>query len=79
MYNYINEKQFAEKLLTFEENLNKAKKYIKEQFNVDSEYDAKSDLIYIWSNENANLDKARNHILEKLGEDFIDVIYGRKK
>lgn len=78
MKDYTNEKQFAEKLIKFDDNRIKAAQYIKENLNVDSEYDESSDTMYIWSNESKNLDEARDHIIEELGEDFVDVIYGKK-
>lgn len=78
MKDYTNEKYFVEKLINFDENRIKASQYIKENLNVDSEYDETTDTMYIWSNESENLDKARDHMLEQLGEDFIDIIYGRR-
>ena len=77
---YVNEKHFAEKLLNFDNNMITAQNYIKEHYNINSEYDSSDDTLYIWSNmnESKNLNNARNYILEKIGEDFVDVIFGKK-
>ncbi len=77
---YVNEKHFAEKLLNFDNNIITVQNYIKEHYNIDSEYDSKDDTLYIWSNvnESQNLNYARNYILSNIGEDFVDVILGKK-
>jgi len=77
---YINEKHFVEKLLNFDDNMIIAQNYIKEKYNVDSEYDSSNDTIYMWSkfNNSQNLNCARNYVLETLGGDFVDIIFGKK-
>ena len=82
MNDHSNEKQFTESLLNLTGNISKAQAYIKENYNIESEYDAENDLIYIWSpnvNENLNLAAAKEYITEEIGEEFVNVIYGKKQ
>lgn len=77
-----NEKVFLEKLMNLDDNISKAQQYIKEQYNVESEYSEQDDILYIWTpnvNENLNLATAREYIEKTVGEEFINIIYGEKQ
>ena len=82
MNNHSNEQLFTEQLLNLSDNMTTAQTYIKENYHIDSEYDSKNDLLYIWSkniNESLNLAAAKDYINENIGEEFVNVIYGKRQ
>ena len=79
---HSNERELVEKLLNLTGNISKAQAYIKENYNIESEYDSENDLLYIWSpnvNESLNLAVAKEYVVEEIGEEFVNIIYGNKQ
>ena len=77
-----NEKLFVESFLNLNNNISEAQDYIKEAYNINSEYDEDEDMMYIWSdnlNENLNLAVAKEYIINKIGNEMINVMYGKKQ
>jgi len=77
-----NEKLFVESFLNLDNNISEAQDYIKEAYNINSEYDEDEDMMYIWSdnlNENLNLAVAKEYIINKIGNEMINVMYGKKQ
>ena len=77
-----NEKILVEKFLGLNDNISKAQQYIKENYHISSEYSDEDDILYIWSpnvNESLNLAAAKEYIQETIGDEFINVIYGKKQ
>jgi len=73
-----NEKFIVESFLNLNHNIEKAQKYIKESYNIESEYNEDEDTLYIWSeniNENLNLAQAKQYVLDKIGNEMINVMY----
>lgn len=82
MNNVPNEKLLIDKILNIHENIQAVQEYIKENYHIDSEYDADDNMIYLWSknvNESLNLAAAKEHILNEIGSEFVEVIYGMKQ
>lgn len=80
--NNSNEKIFLEKLINLQDNIEKAQQYIKENYHINSEYNSEDDMIYLWSpnvNESLNLAAAKEYLIETLGDEFVNVIYGKKQ
>lgn len=64
-----NEKAFVESIVNFEANVNKARKYIKENYNIDSTYDEEELTIHLICNnvnESLNLINAEEYLNETL-------------
>ena len=62
-------------------NIEEAQKYIKESYNVNSEYNDAEDTLFIWTdnvNENLNLAQAKQYVLDTIGNEMINVMYGVK-
>ena len=77
-----NEKILVETFLELNDNISKAQQYIKENYHINSEYSEEDDILYIWSpnvNESLNLAAAKEYIQETIGDEFINVIYGKKQ
>lgn len=77
-----NEKKLIESFHNLETTICKAQEYIKENYNVESEYDNEDDMLYIWANninESLNLAAAKEYIGENIGYEMINVIYGKKQ
>ena len=77
-----NEKILVETFLELNDNISKAQQYIKENYHINSEYSDEDDILYIWSpnvNESLNLAAAKEYIQETIGDEFINVIYGKKQ
>ena len=75
-----NEKFIVESFLNLDQNIKEAQKYIKESYHIESEYNADEDMIYIWAeniNENLNLAQAKQYILDTIGNEMINVMYGK--
>ena len=73
-----NEKFIVESFLNLNHNIEEAQKYIKESYNIESEYNEDEDTLYIWSeniNENLNLAQAKQYVLDKIGDEMINVMY----
>jgi len=82
MNNVSNEQLLIDKILNIHENIKSIQNYIKENYNIDSEYDSEDNMIYLWSknvNESLNLAAAKEHILNEIGSEFVEVIYGMKQ
>ena len=79
---FENEKHMIDSFLDLEKNIETVKEYIKENYNVESEYDADDNMLYIWTeniNESLGLASAKEHVLNTIGAEMIDVIYGMKQ
>ena len=77
-----NEKILVETFLGLNDNISKAQQYIKENYHINSEYSEEDDILYIWSsnvNESLNLAVAKEYVQETIGDEFINVIYGKKQ
>ena len=73
-----NEKFIVESFLNLNHNIEEAQKYIKESYNVNSKYEDEEDTLYIWTenvNENLNLAQAKQYVLDKIGNEMINVMY----
>lgn len=72
-----NEKIFAESIVNFEANLKRAQRYIKENYNIDSEFDSENSELHLVSNvaENAMmLAAAKEYISENFDDSIICVM-----
>jgi hypothetical protein len=77
-----NEKFIVESFLNLNHNIEEAQKYIKESYNVNSEYNDAEDTLFIWTdnvNENLNLAQAKQYVLDTIGNEMINVMYGTKR
>ena len=77
-----NEKFIVESFLNLNHNIEEAQKYIKESYVVNSEYDNEEDTLYIWNeniDENLNLAQAKQYVLDTIGSEMINVMYGKKQ
>lgn len=77
-----NEKFIVESFLNLNHNIEEAQKYIKESYNVNSEYNDEEDTLFIWTdnvNENLNLAQAKQYVLDTIGNEMINVMYGIKR
>ena len=82
---YENERIFAEHILNFNHNLAEAQYYLKENFGIDSEYDEASGTLYLLNDDNVNdsvnealaMATAREYVINYIGEDMIQVVYGK--
>ena len=77
-----NEKFIVESFLNLNHNIEEAQKYIKESYNVNSEYNDAEDTLFIWTdnvNENLNLAQAKQYVLDTIGNEMINVMYGVKR
>lgn len=77
-----NEKFIVESFLNLNHNIEEAQKYIKESYNVNSEYNDAEDTLFIWTdnvNENLNLAQAKQYVLDTIGNEMINVMYGKRQ
>lgn len=78
---YENERIFAEHILNFNHNLAEAQYYLKENFGIDSEYDEASGTLHLLNDDNVNealeMATAREYVINYIGEDMIQVVYGK--
>lgn len=78
---YENERIFAENILNFNHNLAEAQYYLKENFGIDSEYDEASGTLHLLNDDNVNealaMATAREYVINYIGEDMIQVVYGK--
>lgn len=74
-----NEKLFIESFINHNDNISKAQKYIKENFNIDSKYDETKNILHLFAtniNENLNLVSAKDYVLSIIDETMIQIKYG---
>lgn len=77
-----NEKDFLDKFININESIKNTQTYIKENYHIDSEYDEENNLMYIWANnvnESLNINAAQEYISEQIGDEFVNVILGKKQ
>ena len=76
---YINEKNYINDFLHFKTNLTNTQKYIKENFNIDSNFDEENGVLDIWntSNNNEYIIKAKEYIENNIGLDKIQIGFGK--
>lgn len=77
-----NEKDFLDKFININESIKNTQTYIKENYHIDSEYDEENNLMYIWTNnvnESLNINAAQEYISEQIGDEFVNVILGKKQ
>lgn len=73
-----NEKKFVRTVVDFAANLEKAQDYIKENFNIDSEFDEESGTLKLScsdANEALSLLSAKSYIEENLDSGLVKVIF----
>ena len=78
----LNEKLMVESFLNLNHNIKNAQDYIKENYHINSEYDSDEDIMYIWGNninENLNLASAKEYIINTIGSEMVNVIYGKRQ
>ena len=77
-----NEKFIVESFLNLNHNIEQAQKYIKETYNIESEYNEDEDTLYIWTesiNEsNLNLAQAKQYICDTIGNEMVNIMYGKQ-
>ena len=77
---YENIKNFISSIDNLEKNVDEARNYIKENYNIDSEYDSEKSELRIYC-ENANNTlmniKAKQYIDDKIGPEFVQVVFGK--
>lgn len=74
----IDESQYIDKVLNYSSNIDKAQQYIKEAYDMDSEFNYESGIITLHPksiNESLNVAQAKYYILNTIGEDIITVKY----
>lgn len=74
-----NELMFLETFLNHKENVNKARTYIKENFNIDSEYNEDTNTLHLYCNnvnESLELVPAKEYILSQIDESMLAIQYG---
>lgn len=77
---YENEKNFAESVLNFDKEVAKAQQYIKENFNIESEWNEEESKLNIWTNnvnESLQLAAAKEYLDNTLDTNAVDVVYGK--
>lgn len=74
-----NEKDFVKNFFEHKTNICKSQDYIKENFNVNSEYNEETNTLHLFTNnvnESLNLATAKDYILQQLDNTMINVKYG---
>ena len=74
------EKRFVESILDFNHDLTQVQAYIKENFNIESEYDEEEGALHIWCenvNESLELASAKEYVNSCIDESMLQVVYGR--
>jgi hypothetical protein len=77
---YENEKSFAESVLNFDKEVEKAQAYIKENFRIESEWNEEESKLNIWTNnvnESLQLAAAKEYLENTLDTNAVDIIYGK--
>lgn len=74
--------EYLEKMLHIDDHVKNAQDYIKENYNINSDYDKETSTIYIYTkniNESLNIVAAEKYLQETIGEDFINIKFGQKE
>ena len=74
-----NEKDFVKKFFEHKTNICKSQDYIKEHFNVNSEYNEETNTLHLFCknvNESLNLAAAKEYLLTAIDETMITIKYG---
>lgn len=77
-----NEYSFVDSLVNHNKNIIGCQKYIKENFNVESDFSEDDNILYIWTNninENLGIIAAKQYIYDQIGNDKITIEYGLKR
>lgn len=73
-----NEKKFIRSIVDLESNINKAKQYIKENYDIDCEFNEENNTLKLSCNNSdkaLNLISAKEYIKENFDENLITLIY----
>lgn len=70
--NYDNEKKLVLSLLNNDQQILDTSAYIKENFNVDSIYDVKHDVLYMWGEE--SLEEAYKYASNMISENTVEIV-----
>ncbi len=74
--------QYVEKMVNYNDHVDAARNYIKENYHVSSNYDNETNTLYVYTtniNESLNVVAAKKYVEETIGDDFIKVEYGYGK
>ena len=74
-----NERILLETFLNHNNNISKVRSYIKENFNIDSEYNEETNTLHLYStnvNESSELLLAKEYILSQIDESMLNIKYG---
>ncbi len=74
-----NERILLETFLNHNDNVKKAQKYVKENFNIDTEYNEETNTLHLYStnvNESLQLLSAKEYVLSQIDESMLNVKYG---
>lgn len=77
----IEKKNILKRIKSFDEDLERVQTYIKENFNISSEYKSETNQLYMWTSnihESMQLVAAKMYVIENMGDDLIEVIFGRE-
>ncbi len=77
----IEKKNILKRIKSFDEDLERIQTYIKENFNISSEYKSETNQLYMWTSnihESMQLVAAKMYVIENMGDDLIEVIFGRE-
>lgn len=70
---------FLESFINHKSNVSKGQAYIKENFNIDSEYNEETNTLHLFCknvNESLNLAAAKEYLLTSIDETMITIKYG---
>ena len=74
-----NERILLETFLNHNDNVKKAQKYVKENFNIDTEYNEETNTLHLYStnvNESLQLLSAKEYVLSQIDGSMLNVKYG---
>lgn len=74
------ESEYVKRVLNFSQDIEKAQQYIKENFGVNCSFDEETYKVHLWTsniNESLQLVAAKEYLINNIGEDFIEIVYGR--
>lgn len=77
----IEKKNILKRIKSFDEDLERIQTYIKENFNISSEYKSETNQLYMWTSnihESMQLVAAKMYVIENMGDDLIEVIFGKE-
>lgn len=75
-----NMKAFVKNCDNLISNVIKVQTFIKENYNIDSEYNSSNNILHIWNENSENpvfIAQAKEYINSTIGEDFVQVIFGQ--